>query len=83
MIRTYSLKEAAEQICGDSMKRPELWVPRKIRAGVFRGIKVGRHIRMTEEQIADAVKALEIDASPAPAQPLGITAASMRRRQAP
>jgi excisionase family DNA binding protein len=85
MSRTYSLAEAAERICGDSMKDPSLYVRRKIRAGTFRAIKVGRHVRMTEEQIEDALAALEIGGSPVPeeaSRPLSITAASLRRRSA-
>lgn len=87
--RTYSLAEAAEQICGDSMKDPVLWLRRRIRAGTVRGVKVGRHVRMTEQQISDALRALEIGA-PRPEQirsrdalqRLGVTAASLRRRTA-
>jgi hypothetical protein len=84
MSRTYSLAEAAEQICGDSMKDPVLWMRRKIRAGVFRATKVGRHVRMTEQQITDALAALEIGRSQAqePTRRLSITAASLRRRSA-
>jgi hypothetical protein len=83
--RTYSLAEAAEQICGDSMKDPVLWMRRKIRAGTFRATKVGRSVRMTEQQITDALAALEIGGARTQESPrrLGVTAASMRRRTAP
>lgn len=84
MTATYSLAEAAEQICGDSMKNPALWVRRQIRAGRFRAIKVGRNVRMTDGQIEAAIEALEIGASSTQPTPLrlGVTAASMRRRSA-
>jgi hypothetical protein len=82
--RTYSLAEAAAQICGDSMKNPELWLRRRMRDGTITGVKVGRHVRMTEQQITDALAALEIGGARTqePARRLGITAASLRRRSA-
>lgn len=82
-MKTYSLAEAAEQICGDSMKNPALWLRRQIRAGRFKAIKVGRHVRMTERQIEAAIEALEIGATSKPT-PIrrGLTAASLRRRSA-
>lgn len=61
-VRTFSLAEAAEQICGDSMKDPVLWLRRQIRANRFKAVKVGRTVRMTEQQIEDALAALEIGA---------------------
>lgn len=84
MSATYSLAEAAEQICGDSMKNPALWVRRQIRAGRFRGIKVGRNVRMTAAQIEDAIEALEIGSARNEPTSIrrGVTAASMRRRSA-
>lgn len=83
MSATYSLAEAGEQICGDSMKNPALWVRRQIRAGRFKAIRVGRHVRMTERHIEAAIEALEIGGSTGPT-PIrrGVTAASMRRRSA-
>lgn len=83
--RTFSLEEAGAQICGDSMKNPKRWVRDKIHAGIFRGTKVGRHVRMTERQIQDAIAALEIGtAQPEPqnTRRMGVTAASLRRRTA-
>jgi excisionase family DNA binding protein len=80
MTLTFSLEEAGDRICGDSMKDPAAWVRRKIRAGTFRATKVGRHVRMTEEQIDAAVRALEMGAEPDPPRRLGITPASLRRR---
>jgi hypothetical protein len=59
--RTYSLAEAAAQICGDSMKDPVLWMRRKIRAGTFSAYKAGRSVRMTEQQVVDAINALQIE----------------------
>jgi hypothetical protein len=83
-MKTYSLAEAAEQICGDSMKNPELWLRRRMRDGTIAGVKVGRTVRMTENDIANALEALRIG-QPKPHEPslrLGITAASLRRRSA-
>jgi uncharacterized protein YgbK (DUF1537 family) len=59
-MRTYSLEEAAAEICGDSMKNPTLWLRRQIRANRFKAVKVGRHVRMTEKQIEEALAAMEI-----------------------
>jgi hypothetical protein len=57
---------------------------RKIRAGTFSAYKAGRSVRMTEQQIADALEALEIGlpSQQEPQRRPGVTAASMRRRQA-
>lgn len=84
MTRTHSLEDAARQICGDSLKNPALWLRRRIREGTVRAIKVGHSVRLTEQQIADALEALAIGApkpQPTPQQRLGITAASLRRRR--
>lgn len=82
MTQHYSLEEAAEMITAGTMKDPVLYVRRKIRARVFRAIKVGHHVRMTEKQIEDAIAALEIGGPQEQPRRLGITAASMRRRSA-
>lgn len=84
MAVTYSLAEAAEQICADSMKNPALWLRRQIRAGRFKAIKVGRHVRMTDRQIDAAIEALEIGTAPKPTTQIrrGVTPVSMRRRSA-
>ncbi|WP_006246435.1 hypothetical protein [Mycolicibacterium tusciae] len=81
-IRTYSLEEVADMICGDEMRDPVLWVKRRIRKGAFRAIKVGRSYRMTSEQLDEALKALEFKPTPvAPqAHPSGLTRAALRRR---
>lgn len=83
-MKTYSLAEAAEQLCGDSMKDPALWLRRKIRRGEIRAMKVGHTVRLTERQLEEAVEALTIGAKPEPApmQLLGITPRSARRRSA-
>jgi hypothetical protein len=81
--RHFSLAEAAEQICAGTMKRPELWVRIRIRNGTFKATKLGRHVRMTQKQIDDAIASLEIGAAPQqPQRRLGVTAASLRRRSA-
>lgn len=82
-MKTYSLAEAAEQLCGDSMKDPALWLRRKIRRGDIAAIKVGHTVRLTEQQLEDAVAALTIGPSkPQEVARLGVTAASLRRRSA-
>jgi hypothetical protein len=82
-VRTYSLKEIATQICGDDLKGPERWVLRRIYAGKFRAIKVGRSYRMTEEQLDEALAALEIKPTTvtSPTPPSGPTPASRRRQE--
>jgi hypothetical protein len=91
MTRTYSLAEAAERLCGDSMKNPELWVRRKIRAKVFSARKVGHSVRMTDEDIQDALRKIHIGADLLTAAPeieppsperRGVTTLSLRRRSA-
>jgi Helix-turn-helix domain len=52
MSRTYSLAEAAE-IVGAPSKR---WLIQQLRSGRFPGRKIGRHWRMTEQDIADTLE---------------------------
>lgn len=49
---TYDLAEAAERIGGVSEK----WLAVQLRKGKLRGRKVGRHWRMTDSDIKDAVE---------------------------
>jgi excisionase family DNA binding protein len=81
-VQTYSLKEIATQICGDDLKDPERWVLRCIYAGKFRAIKVGRSYRMTEEQLDEALAALEIKPTTvtSPTPPSGPVLRRRRRR---
>lgn len=81
-IRTYSLKEVADLICGDDMKEPERWVLRRIHDGTFRVIKVGRSYRMTQQQLDEALRALEVKRTTVVPQshPSGLTRTSLRRR---
>jgi hypothetical protein len=85
-VKTYSLIEAAEQLCGDSMKHPELWLRRRIREGRINASRFGREIRMTEQQIEDAFAAFDISGNhqlrAGETRRLGVTAASLRRRSA-
>ena len=87
-MKTYSLTEVAEALCGDSMKLPELWLKRQIVAGRFSARRVGRTWRMTQ---ADIDHALDVMGNAAPAdtaptaQPTDVTvfqpsSASRRRR---
>lgn len=85
-MKTYSLEAAVEQICGpdSGMKDPRSWVLRQIRRGRFQALKVGRHYRMTAEQIEAAVESLSTG-KPAPKpepserRELSLTATSARR----
>jgi hypothetical protein len=84
-VKTFSLDEVAEFLCGDSMKEPTRWLTRQITAGRFTARKVGRQWRMTQ---ADLDAALEVMANPTPAvaavEPVAHrpSKASMRRRLA-
>jgi hypothetical protein len=83
-VKTFSLDEVAEFLCGDSMKEPTRWLTRQITLGRFTARKVGRQWRMTQ---ADLDAALEVLANPTPAaavEPVGHrpSKASMRRRLA-
>jgi len=89
MIRTYSLTEVAEALCGDSMARPELWLRRQIVAGRFTARRVGRQWRMTQDDLDHALEVMANQtAAPAPTPAPAIdvvgrpSAASMRRRLA-
>lgn len=87
-MKTYSLTEVAEQLCGDSMARPERWLTRQIAIGRFTARRVGRHWRMTQADIDYALDIMANRANPvavsAP-QPMSEvgrpSAASMRRRR--
>lgn len=86
--RTHSLEDAARQICGDSLKNPALWLRRRIREGKVSAVRVGHTVRLTDQQILDAIDALTIGGtkepvvSPEPPVRLGVTPASLRRRSA-
>jgi hypothetical protein len=84
-MKTHSLDTAATKICGpdSGMKDPRGWLLRGIRAGRFQARKVGRHYRMTDEQIAAAIASLTTKTAPKPVaelQPRGLslTATSAR-----
>jgi len=51
MSRTYSIEEAAKIVGAPS----ERWLLQQLRAGRFPGRKVGRHWRMTAQDIEDAL----------------------------
>jgi hypothetical protein len=84
-VKTYSLPEVAEFLCGDSMKEPTRWLTRQIAAGRFTARKVGRQWRMTQ---ADVDAALEVLANTVPAETISVVSepvarpskGSMRRR---
>jgi hypothetical protein len=51
VIRTYSTAEATERIGAPS----ERWLVEQLRAGRFPGRKIGRHWRMTDQDVRDAL----------------------------
>jgi hypothetical protein len=86
-MKTYSLESAVAQICGDDsgMTDPRGWLLRGIRSGRFEARKVGRHYRMTAEQIDAAIEI--VTTKPAKtvehkARGLSLTATSARRLKA-
>ena len=53
----HALPEAAQIICaGADLKLPELWVARRLRTGVFTGIRIGRNWFMTDADIDAAIE---------------------------
>lgn len=95
-MKTYAIPAAAELICGTDcgMKDPAGWVVRQIKAGRFTARKIGRHYRMTDEQVAAAIALCEQRApandggTSAPADPVapepdafGLTPMGRRRLQ--
>jgi hypothetical protein len=84
-VKTYSLDHAANKICGpdSGMKDPRGWLLRGIRSGRFQARKVGRHYRMTDEQITAAIASLTTNTTPKPLaeirpRGLSLTATSAR-----
>lgn len=80
-MTTYSLAEVARILCGDDLVDPELWVKRRIRAGQFRALKVGRTFRMTQQQLDDALASLEVGAVTPSPQVSTLTPRALRRRR--
>lgn len=63
-VKSYDLPQATVQICGsDENGQPDPrrveWVRRGLCSGRLTGYKVARQWRMTDEHIAEAIKALE------------------------
>lgn len=85
-MKTYSLAEVADALCGDSMKLPELWLKRQIVAGRFTARRVGRTWRMTQADIDHALAVMSNTPDPAaPTQTADVavfqpSSASRRRR---
>lgn len=86
-MKTYSLDAAVLEICGpdSGMKDPRGWLLRQIRRGRFDAYKIGRHYRMTQEQIDGAINVVSTHApsraEPPPERPQGLsfTTTSARR----
>lgn len=90
-MKTYSLTEVAQELCGDSMARPERWLTRQIAVGRFTARRVGRHWRMTRADIDHALEVMANRATTPAQQPAAVSQApevgrpseaSMRRRLA-
>ena len=84
-MKTYSLPEVAEFLCGDSMKEPTRWLTRQITAGRFTARKVGRQWRMTQHDVdaalADLANTAQAETISAAADPVARPSkGSMRRR---
>lgn len=81
-LKTYAAAEVARQLAGESLKNPEIWILRQIRAGRIPAFKVGREWRMTDADVQAAIDSLR---SPKP-RALAVvgkpSARSMRRRRA-
>ncbi len=74
---TFSTADAARRIGASS----ERWLIEQIRAGRFPARKIGRHWRMTAEDISAALDACKNSpgSQPAPDRPAGLTPTSRRR----
>lgn len=59
---TYSTADVAERIMGCS----DRWLIEQLRAGRFPGRKIGRHWRMTDQDIADALAVCSNNVRPVP-----------------
>lgn len=89
MSDTYSLEEAAAQICGADAAGNPLpgkveWLAKRLRSGEIAGYKVSRKWRMSDEQIDAAIDALTPKPFQLPAVPTlaGLTRTSRRRLSA-
>lgn len=81
MTRAHKLRTLVEAGLAPS----ERFLQKRLRAGLIRGIKVGREWRMTDEHINEYVASLENQALPRIPRhdaPAGLSVASMRRRAA-
>jgi hypothetical protein len=74
-IETLSTAESAELIGAPS----ERWLIERLRSGAFRGRKIGRHWRMTEQDIADALDFCANDSRTTSTVSSGLTSRSRTR----
>jgi hypothetical protein len=83
-MRTYSLQEAAEIICGADEPSKAKWLAKRLRTGQLAGYKCGRHWRMTEADITNAIELLrpKTVAMPDVSVMRGLTRTSARRLSA-
>ena len=84
-MKTYAATDVARDLAGDSMKNPEVWILRQIRAGRIPAFKVGREWRMTEADVQAAIDSLRNPQLRRTEPTLTVvgrpSALSMRRRQ--
>lgn len=77
-MKRHTLAQATRIICGEDsgLSDPQGFILRKLRAGRFPGLKIGRNWFMTDADIEAALSALRNDPKPLPApepeQPAGI-----------
>lgn len=73
----HNLAEATRIICGSAdLTNPELWVARRLRTGVFPGLKIGREWFMTDRDIEEALDRCRRGSTPSvetPAAAVSIT----------
>lgn len=83
-MRTTPLPEVAREICGDSLKRPELWLLRLVRSGKVSALRISRGVyHFNDKQIAELHDYLDTRREqPAPAEPEPVRALSLTPRSA-
>lgn len=86
MTPTRPLPEVAREICGDSLKRPELWLLRLVRSGKVSALRISRGVyHFNEQQVAELHAYLDTRREtppPAPAEPEAPRALSLTPRSA-
>jgi hypothetical protein len=74
----HNLEAATSIICqGADLANPELWVARRLRAGIFPGLKIGRDWFMTDADIESAIQTCRRGCAPDPSQSVEEPAAAV------